>query len=123
MELDWLKYIPVGVSAIAACLSAYFAIRAQRLQASIIQNKSIIEELSSLIEKLIIASAIESHPHDFTDEDFESGSDLSDVPSRIAIIISHGNIASQLDKADWNFPISNLCEKIDKLKKIRKTLL
>jgi len=84
VPLDWSKIIPMSVSATAACVSMFFAYKSKRMQSRLIENKSDIEELSELIEHLKLANAIQNHPFDFSDNDFESGSNLKEVPAKIA---------------------------------------
>lgn len=122
MALDWSKIIPMCISAIAACISVFFAYKSKRMQAQLIENKSDIEELSELIECLKLANAIHNHPHDFSDEDFELGSDLKEVPAKIAKLMQNPKIGSQIRKGEWELPIDGFDRKIENLCSIRKSL-
>jgi hypothetical protein len=123
MEIDWSKLIPMSVSAIAACISIFYAIKSKNTQTRLIENKFEIEQLNSLIESLKVASAIVKYPHDYDDESFPLGIDLNDVPSKIAKLMQNDKVASNLNKSDWDLPIKNLDNKIEQLSEIRKELL
>ena len=90
------------------------------MQTRLIENKFEIEQLNSLIESLKEASAIEKYPHDYDDESFSSGIELNDVPSRIAKLMQNSKIASELNKSEWDLPVTNLDNKIDQLTELRK---
>jgi hypothetical protein len=122
MALDWSKIIPMGISAIAACVSVFFAYKSKKMQTQLIENKSDIEELSGLIEHLKLANAIHNHPYDFSDNDFELGSNLKEVPAKIAKLIQNQKIGSKIKKNEWELPINDLNIKIEKLCSIRKSL-
>ena len=123
MEIDWSKLIPMSVSAIAACVSIFYAVKSKNMQTRLIENKSEIEQLNSLIESLKVASAIEKYPHDYDDGSFSSGIELNDVPSRIAKLMQNNKIASKLNKSEWDLPVTNLDNKIGQLTGIRKKLI
>ncbi len=112
----------MGISAIAACISVAFAYKSKVSQTKLIENKADIETLNELIEQLKIANAIQLHPYDFSDDEFESGDNLNEVPSKVAKLIQNSNIAPQIIKDDWELPITNLDYKINQLCLIRKSL-
>mgnify|MGYP003384651573 CR=1 FL=1 len=123
MEIDWSKLIPMSLSAIAACVSIAYAAKSKSMQTRLIENKSEIEQLSSLIETLKVASAITKYPHDYDDESFSSGIELDDVPSRVAKLMQNGKIYAELNKPEWDLPITNIDNKIEQLSRIRKELM
>ena len=112
----------MGISAVAACISVAFAYKSKVSQTKLIENKADIETLNELIEQLKIANAIELHLDDFSDDEFESGSNLNEVPAKIAKLIQNSNIAPQIMKDEWVLPITNLKNKINQLCLIRKSL-
>jgi hypothetical protein len=122
MASEIIKLIPMGISAVAACISVAFAYKSKVSQTKLIENKADIETLNELIEQLKIANAIELHLDDFSDDEFESGSNLNEVPAKIAKLIQNSNIAPQIMKDEWVLPITNLKNKINQLCLIRKSL-
>ena len=122
MDLDWPKIIPMSISSVAACISVLFSIKSRQMQTKLIENKSDIETLSELIETLKTAKAVREHCHDFKDDDFTSADNLSEVPAKIAKLIQSQNLASQIDKSEWNLPITDLERKINSLHELRKLL-
>ena len=119
MTLDWSKMIPMGISAIAALVSVFFAYKSKKMQTQLIENKSDIEELGELIEHLKLASAIHNHPHDFSDNDFELGPNLKEIPAKIAKLIQNPKIGSQIKKNDWELPIDNFDNELPRAKAFR----
>lgn len=122
-ELDWSRLIPMGVSALAACVSVFYASKARKAQIKQLENRFEIEQLNELIEKLKIANAIETYPHDYDDDTFVNGQNLDDVPSKIAKLMQNSLISKALVKTEWELPITNLQRKIDQLCSVRKKLL
>jgi hypothetical protein len=122
MNIDWPKMIPMSISAIAACISVYYSIGAQRVQTRIVENKNDIERLGELIETLKVAKAVREYSHDFIDEEFISGENLNMVPSTIAKLLQNPYISSKVEKSEWDLPIKDLESKIVMLSNIRKTL-
>ncbi|BCN23898.1 hypothetical protein VYA_10900 [Vibrio alfacsensis] len=122
-ELDWSRLIPMSVSALAACVSVFYARKARKAQINQVEHKFEIEQLNELIEKLKIANAIETHPHDYDDDTFVNGRNLDDVPSKIAKLMQNSLISKALVKTEWELPITNLQSKIDQLCAVRKKLL
>jgi hypothetical protein len=122
MASEIIKLIPMGISAVAACISVAFAYKSKVSQTKLIENKADIETLNELIEQLKIANGIELHLDDFSDDEFASGSNLNEVPAKIAKLIQNSNIAPQIMKDEWVLPITNLKNKINQLCLIRKSL-
>ena len=126
MESEIIKLIPMGISAIAACISVFFAYKSKIFQIKLIENKADIETLNELIELLKTANAIQLHNDDFSDDEFKLGSNLNEVPAKIAKLIQNLSIAPQIRKDEWKLPmelpIHNLKNKINLLCDIRKSL-
>lgn len=122
-EVDWSRFIPMSVSALAALVSVFYASKARRAQIKQLENKFEIEQLNELIEKLKIANAIETHPFDYDDDTFSTGINLDDVPSIISKLMQNSVISKSIVKSEWELPITELQHKIDQLCKVRKTLL
>jgi len=124
MKIEFLELFPAVVSAIAACFSAYFAIKSQRITNRSMENKLTFLEISELIETLKIAKAIRDHYDNFSDAEIELGANLSQVPAKIAKLIQHRELASKINKSEWNNPINinSLEEKIESLIIARKSL-
>lgn len=123
MELKCVQVATTMVSTIAACVSVFFAMKSQKLQRSLIKNKSAIEEINDLISKLQVANAIHQHALAFPDEEFEEGIDMSDVPSKVAKLIQHDQISNRIKMSEWTLPIESLTNKISILQTIRDELL
>lgn len=121
-ELDWSRLIPMTVSALAACLSVYYASKARRAQIKQAENKFEIEQLNELIERLKVANAIDIHLQDYDDDTFMNGSNLNDVPSKISKLMQNSLISGTLVKKEWDLPITNLQHKIEQLCAVRKKL-
>ena len=122
MNIELTNMITMSISAVAACFSVYFSIRALRLQTRIIENKNDIELLSELIETLKAAKAVREYSLDFNDEEFISGDNLNEVSSAIARLVQNPKISNKIVKGEWDLPIKDLGNKIDTLIKIRKKL-
>lgn len=123
MEIDVLDAIPAVVSSVAACVSAFFAIRSQRLQKKWIANKSVIAEIGDLISQLMAAQAMLSNPLQFSDANFLAAINLDEVPFRVAKLAQHPGIAEKINVSQWELPIENLPGKIAALKEVRDKLL
>ena len=112
MENDFLKLIPMWVSAFAASVSVYFARQSQKTQAKLLENNHDI-----------CAKAVQEYASDFADEDFMRKSDLSIVPSKIAKLLQNRYIQKHLNIEQWNLPITEIENKISQLSEIRVLLL
>lgn len=123
MENDCLKLIPMWVSAFAACISVYFACQSQKAQAKLLENNQDIQLISEVIEILKCAKAVQEYASDFADEDFICKSDLSSVPSKIAKLLQNRYVQKQLNREQWNLPITEIENKISQLSEIRVLLL
>ncbi len=123
MEYDCLKLLPMVVSAVAACVSVYFANLSRRTQIKLLENRHDIELISEVIELLKSAKAIQEYSSDFGDTDFLIKSDLSIIPSKIAQLLQNKSIKTQISREDWNLPITKIEDKISQLSKARGFLL
>lgn len=123
MENDFLKLIPMWVSAFAASVSVYFARQSQKTQAKLLENNHDIQLISDVIEILKCAKAVQEYASDFADEDFMRKSDLSIVPSKIAKLLQNRYIQKHLNIEQWNLPITEIENKISQLSEIRVLLL
>ena len=69
------------------------------------------------------AQAMRSNPLQFNDDHFLAAIKLDEVPSSVAKLAQHPEVAEKINASEWELPIKDLSGKIAALKEIRDKLL
>ncbi len=123
MDLENIEIMITIISAIAICVLVCLEVRSQKFNKKIIKNKPPLEIVHGLISQLQKANSVGEHASMVSDDEFEKSMDLSDVPSKMVMLIQYDQISEKIIIEEWNLPIENLSDKISMLIKIRDNLL